>query len=223
MNRMSSDRALMDELYRHYSRVGKSLSSDKRLEILNLLSHGPKSVEKLAKSTEMSVANVSRHLQILLDTRLVKFTKKGTYVIYSLADPAIADFLMSLWRICESQIADVTRIKNIFLDRYEDLATLSLHEVNEKLNSGAIILLDVRPKDEYEAGHIAGAISVPMNELDDYLQSLPRNVEVAAYCRGPYCVYSAQAVEKLLSEGITAYRLEEGVHEWRQYIEDQIH
>jgi rhodanese-related sulfurtransferase len=140
-----------------------------------------------------------------------------------LADPAIADFLMSLWRICESQIADVTRIKNIFLDRYEDLATLSLHEVNEKLNSGAIILLDVRPKDEYEAGHIAGAISVPMNELDDYLQSLPRNVEVAAYCRGPYCVYSAQAVEKLLSEGITAYRLEEGVHEWRQYIEDQIH
>ena len=215
MESVASARAFKDRLYQQYARVGKCLSSDKRLELLSLLSNSPKSVETLAKLTEMNVANVSRHLQVLLDARLVKYNKKGTYVIYSLANAAITDFLMSLWRVCESQLTDISQIKQDFLQNFEAIHTLSKDELLNKMEVGSIILLDVRPKDEFEAGHIAGAISVPMEELDIYLQTLPRNVEVAAYCRGPHCIYSVQAVEKIQREGIKAYRLEEGVHEWR--------
>ncbi|WP_261303130.1 ArsR/SmtB family transcription factor [Paenibacillus andongensis] len=209
-----SAKEFKNELFQQLARVGKCLSSDKRLEILSLLAQGPKSVEKLAQVTEMSVANVSRHLQVLLDARLVKFSKKGTYVIYSLADPSIAAFLFAMWRIGESQLADVARIKQEFLHHYEDVRTLSLEEAKEKIEAGAIILLDVRPRDEYEAGHLAGAISVPMEELEPYLRNLPGLVEVAVYCRGPYCICSTQAVAKLQQEGIMAYRLEGGEYEW---------
>lgn len=210
----TSAKEYKNKLFQQLARVGKCLSSDKRLEILSLLAQGPKSVEKLAQATEMSVANVSRHLQVLLDARLVKFSKKGTYVIYSLADPSIAAFLFALWNIGESQLADVTRIRQEFLHSYEDVPTLSLEEAMAKMEVGSIILVDVRPRDEYEAGHLAGAISVPMEELEPYLHNLPRPVEVVVYCRGPYCISSTQAAAKLQHEGITAYKLEGGEHEW---------
>lgn len=210
MESLPSAREFKDELYRQYARIGKCLSSDKRLEILSLLSQGPKSVEGLAQQSEMSVANVSRHLQILLDARLVKFHKQGTYVIYSLSSPEIADFLLALWRVSESQLADITRIKENFLQHSDDMQTLSLDEVMAKLEAGTIILLDVRPAGEYEEGHIPGAISVPIDEIDAYIQNLAPDVEVAAYCRGPYCVYSAEVVKKLQEKGFTAYRLAEG-------------
>lgn len=216
-----SARDFKDDLYRQFARVGKCLSSDKRLELMHLLAQGPKSVEKLAQGTEMSIANVSRHLQVLLDANLVKFSKKGTYVIYTLASPDVALFLTSLWRICESQLADITRIKTDFMNRYEDLQTLSLHEVLHKLEAGRIVLLDVRPADEFDAGHIPGAISVPMEELDHYLQGLPKDIRIAAYCRGPYCVYAAQAVEKMQREGFMAFRMEESVHDWLEYHEQR--
>lgn len=212
-----SARAFKDELYQQFARIGKCLASEKRLELLSLLSQGPKSVEKLVESTNMSFANVSRHLQVLNDARLVKYSKKGTYVIYELADPSVSDFLLSLWRICENQLADVKRIKDEFLNHFDNLQTLTMDELLEKLESRTIILLDVRPREEFEAGHIEGAISVPIDELDQHIQSLPRDVEIAAYCRGPYCVYAAHAVHRLRNEGFIAYRLEEGVHEWRQY------
>jgi rhodanese-related sulfurtransferase/predicted transcriptional regulator len=211
---ITSAKEFKNELFQQLARVGKCLSSDKRLEILSLLTQGPKSVEKLAQVTDMSVANVSRHLQVLLDARLVKFSKKGTYVIYSLANPSIAAFLFALWNIGESQLADVARIRQEFLHSYEDVRTLSLEEARAKMEAGEIILLDVRPRDEYEAGHLAGAISVPMEELEPYLQNLSRPFEVAVYCRGPYCICSTQAVAKLQREGITAYKLEGGEHEW---------
>lgn len=214
-----SSRVFKDGLYQQFARIGKCLSSDKRLELLNLLSQGPKSVEKLALDTEMSIANVSRHLQILHDARLIKYNKKGTYVIYELADPSVADFLLSLWKVCEQQLTDVKRIKGDFLNHFIELKTIAMDELLGKMRSGSIVLLDVRPKEEYEAGHIPGAISVPMEELEQRLGSLPQNVEIAAYCRGPYCVFAAQAVTLLQSEGFIAHRLEEGVHEWRQYNE----
>lgn len=210
MENLPSARKFKDELYQQYARIGKCLSSDKRLEILSLLSQGPKSVEKLAQLSEMSVANVSRHLQILLDARLVKFSKQGTYVIYTLSAPEIADFLLSLWRVCESQLADISRIKEDFLQHFDDVQTLSLDEVMDKLETGTIILLDVRPPGEFEEGHLAGAISVPIDEIDAYIQNLPPDIEVAAYCRGPFCVYSSDVVKKLQNRGIKAYRLEEG-------------
>ncbi|MFF2016179.1 ArsR/SmtB family transcription factor [Paenibacillus sp. NPDC058177] len=211
-----SARAFKDELYGQFARIGKCLSSDKRLELLHLLSQGPKSVEKLAKGTEMSVANVSRHLQVLLDARLVKFSKQGTYVIYTLANPEILGFLNSLWRLSESQLAEITRIKSNFMNNFEEIQTLSLNEVLNKVEDGSIILLDVRPAEEFEAGHIPGAVSVPMEELDTYLQGLPKDTRIAAYCRGPYCIFSTQAVEKMQQEGFTAFRIEEGVYEWGQ-------
>ncbi len=214
-----SSRAFKNEIYRQFARIGKCLSSDKRLELLNLLSQGPKSVEKLVQHTEMNFANVSRHLQVLLDAKLVKYAKKGTYVIYELADSSVAVFLSSLWRVCEHQLADVKRIKDDFLNHFDDVQTLSMDELLDKLESGAVILLDVRPKDEFDAGHIAGAVSMPIGELERRLQSLPRDMEIAAYCRGPYCVYAAQAARLLRSEGFAAYRLEEGVQEWREYNE----
>lgn len=208
-----------DDLYKQLSRIGKCLSSDKRLEILNLLSQGSKSVEKLAACTDMSIANVSRHLQILLEAKLVKFTKKGTYVIYSLADPAIVDFLSSLWRISEKQLPDIGTIKRDFLENLDAIQTLSMDEVKEKLNNESIILLDLRPKEEYDTGHIVGAISVPIEDLEQFIQEFPQNAEIVAYCRGPLCVYSALAAQKLQAGGFTAYRMEEGINEWQRHFQ----
>ncbi|MCY8235338.1 ArsR/SmtB family transcription factor [Priestia endophytica] len=216
---ISSAKDYKDEMYKQLSRVGKCLSSDKRLEILNLLVHGPKPVEKLAKDTGMSVANVSRHLQILNDSRLVKFTKKGTYAIYSLADPAIADFLFSLWHIGEKQLSDISRIKEDFLGDLEGLYTLTMDEVYEKLNEGNTILIDLRPSDEYEAGHIEGSVSLPMEKLDSYLQELPKDKEIVAYCRGQFCAFSAIAAQKMKDKGLKAYRMAESIHEWEKYLE----
>lgn len=210
-----------DELFKQLSRIGKCLSSDKRLEILNLLSHGSKTVEKLAQDTGMNVANVSRHLQVLNDSRLVKFTKKGTYAIYSLADPSIVDFLHSLWRIGESQLSDITRMEEDFFGDLEGVYTLTMDEVYEKLKAGNIILMDMRPAEEYEAGHIEGAVSVPIETLDLYLQQLPRDKEVVAYCRGKYCVFSAIAAQKMKSEGYMAYHMAENMYEWQKYVEEK--
>ncbi|MUT68754.1 metalloregulator ArsR/SmtB family transcription factor [Paenibacillus sp. NEAU-GSW1] len=210
-------RHFKDNIYRQFARIGKCLSSDKRLELLDLLSQGPKSVEKLAQATAMSVANVSRHLQILLDANLVKFSKKGTFVIYSLTSPEINVFLSSLWRISELQLAEVLRIKADFINHFDHLQTLSLEEVLHKMEEGSIMLLDVRPADEYEAEHIPGAVSVPIEELHHYIQGLPKNVQIAAYCRGPYCIYSAQAVEQMLQEGFSAFRLVSGIQEWQEH------
>ncbi|MEI2379774.1 ArsR/SmtB family transcription factor [Priestia megaterium] len=216
---ISSAKEYKDELYKQLSRIGKCLSSDKRLEILNLLAQGPKSVEKLTQDTGMNVANVSRHLQVLNDSRLVKFTKKGTYAIYSLADPSVVEFLFSLWRIAENQLSDITRIKEDFFGGMEDLYTLTMDQVHEKLDGGDVILLDLRPTEEYEAGHIEGAVSVPMEELDSYLQQLPKDKEVVAYCRGQFCAFSAIAVQKMSNQGFKAYRMAESIHEWEKYLE----
>ncbi|MBO0994380.1 ArsR/SmtB family transcription factor [Bacillus sp. SD088] len=210
-----------DELFKQLSRIGKCLSSDKRLEILNLLTQGPKTVERLARDTGMSVANVSRHLQVLNDSRLVKFTKKGTYAIYSLADPSVNDFLHSLWCIGESQLSDITRIQEDFFGDIEGLYTLTMDEVYEKLKDGDIVLMDMRPEEEYEAGHIEGAVSIPMEKLDLYLQQIPKDKEVVAYCRGKYCVYSALAAQKLKNEGFVAYHMAEDIYEWQKYLEQK--
>jgi len=217
-NMLDSANGLKEELYRQLSRIGKCLSSDKRLEILSLLSQGSKTVEKLTTSSGMNFANVSRHLQVLLDAKLVKFTKKGTHVIYSLADPAIVDLLASLWRISEKQLPDIARLKSDFLHDLDNIQTLTMDEVREKLNTESIFLLDVRPKEEFEISHIEGAISVPMEELEYYMPPIPQHAEIIAYCRGPLCVYSAIAAKKLKAEGFKAYRMDEGIHEWQEHF-----
>ncbi|MBP1917390.1 rhodanese-related sulfurtransferase/DNA-binding HxlR family transcriptional regulator [Lederbergia galactosidilyticus] len=217
---ISSAKDYKDQLYKQLARVGKSLSSDKRLEILDLLSNGPKTVEKLARDSGMSVANVSRHLQILNDSRLVKFTKKGTYVIYSLTDESVVDFLYSLWKISENHISDINQIKRDFIKNLDGIETLSVDELYGKLAKEDIVLLDLRAEDEFENGHIEGAISVPMEELDLYLQKLPKDKEIIAYCRGKFCALSAIAAKKLKEHGFTAYSMDESFYAWEKYMKN---
>ncbi|MGE7184490.1 ArsR/SmtB family transcription factor [Peribacillus sp. NPDC006672] len=212
---MFDDRNLKDLLYQEFARIGKSLSSPKRLEILDILSHGPKSVEALSKATNMSVANVSQHLKILANSRLVKFQKKGNYVIYELADAAISDFLTSLHTLSEKQFVQVQQIKQEFLNVNLGTDGVSLSELKERMDKGEVILLDVRPMEEFEEAHIPGAVSMPIEELSEKLSTLPTNCDVIAYCRGCYCLMSVEAVALLRSKGFNAFRLEEGVYDWK--------
>ncbi|WP_107943755.1 metalloregulator ArsR/SmtB family transcription factor [Metasolibacillus sp. FSL H7-0170] len=215
---MVDERQLKNILYQEFARIGKCVSSPKRLEILDLLQQGPKSVEALSKTTGMSIANVSQHLQVLYGARLVKFKKDGNYVIYELASIEISHFLDSLFQLSERQYVEVRQIKEEFLNNTIGLEGISLSELKEKMESGQVLLLDVRPKEEYEAAHIPGAISIPIEELEEHLSSLPVNCEIVAYCRGPYCLMSAKAVEILNSNGIHAMRLQESVQDWMNAI-----
>ncbi|OPH62163.1 ArsR family transcriptional regulator [Paenibacillus ferrarius] len=212
----AGSRAFKDSLYQHIAKVGKSLSSDKRLELLHLLSQGPKSVEHLAATTGSGLANISKHLQVLVESRLVKNRKQGTYIYYELASPVIAELLHALWHVAESQSADIRTLKESLSDQFQDVQTLDLNELKEKMNNGSVILIDVRPKEEFEAAHIPGAISIPLSDLEDIMSTLPLNIHIAAYCRGPYCVYAAQAARYLNEHGYQAFRVEEGVYEWQQ-------
>lgn len=217
---MINERNLKDLLYQEFARIGKSLSSPKRLEILDLLSQGPKSVEALSKATSMSVANVSQHLQTLYNSRLVKFSKKGNYVIYELADEVISNFLDSLHSLSEKQLVQVQQIKQEFLNNQFGMEGVSLSELKDRMEKGEVLLLDVRPKEEYEEAHIPGAISIPIEELEEKLSSLPTDYDVVAYCRGPYCLMAVKAVELLKTKGVKAFRLEKSVYDWRQFVEE---
>ncbi|MCC8354682.1 ArsR/SmtB family transcription factor [Bacillus sp. AF23] len=214
-----NERNLKDLLYQEFARIGKCFSSPRRLEILDVLTQGPKSVEILAKSTNMSIANVSQHLKTLFNSRLVSYKKEGNYVIYELADETIADFLASLHALSEKQLVQVQQIKQEFLNDNLGMEGVTLSELKERMEKGEVLLLDVRPPEEYEKAHIPGAISIPIEELENKLSSLPPNCEVVAYCRGPYCLMSAEAVEILRTNGIHAFRLEEGVRDWKQITE----
>lgn len=216
---MKEERKWKDQLYLEFARIGKCLSSPKRLELIDLLTQGPKSVDQLAKITGMSIANVSQHLQTLHDSRLVRFNKKGNFVIYEIAELSVADFMVSLHRLSERQLVEIQRLKTEILLQQASMEPIALEELIERMERGEVVLLDVRPEDEYAMGHIPGAISIPIDELEKHLASLPADKEIVAYCRGPYCLMSAQAVEILKSKGLKASRLEEGVHEWKHYVE----
>jgi len=216
-----NERNLKDLLYQEFARIGKSLSSPKRLEILDILSQGPKSVEALAKNTDMSVANVSQHLQTLLNARLVKFTKEGNFVIYELADDVISEFLTTLHALSEKQLIQVQQIKEAFFNEHLGIEGVTLTELITRMEKGEVLLLDVRPKEEFEKAHIPGAVSIPIEELEEQLSSLPTHFDIVAYCRGPYCLLSAQAVKMLKAKGMNAFRLEEGVLEWQSLTENK--
>ncbi|MDP4552380.1 metalloregulator ArsR/SmtB family transcription factor [Alkalihalobacillus macyae] len=209
-------REFKDNVYGEFARIGKVLSSPKRLELLDLISHSPKSVESLSQATKMSVANTSKHLQALLDARLVTFYKEKNFVFYKLASPTVVSLLLSIKAVGAEQIDEVNALRNEFIVRSDELETLELAELMERMEEGNHILVDVRPRNEYETGHITGAISMPIHEIEKHLSNLPKDQEVIAYCRGPYCVYATEAVEFLRAEGYNAKRLEAGIHEWNQ-------
>ncbi|MFX3623872.1 MAG: ArsR/SmtB family transcription factor [Ectobacillus sp.] len=206
-------------LYQEFARIGKSLSSPKRLEILDLLSQGPKSVERLAKNTGMTVANVSQHLQTLYNANLVSYKKQGNFVIYELADSSIAEFIGSLHRLSEKQLVQVQQLKKEFLNDHFGVEGLSLPDLKRRMENGEVLLLDVRPREEYEEAHIPGAVSMPIQELEEKLNSLSVDCDVVAYCRGPYCLMAVEAVKLLKAKGIRAFRLEKSVQDWKRFVE----
>lgn len=202
------------ELYAHFARVGKSVASPARLEILDLLAQGEKPVERIAEQARLTVKNASAHLRELRSARLVETRREGTYVFYRLADPAVFDLLRALQRLGRARLAEVEQIARRYLDA-DDLEQVSIEDLHARIGRGDVTLIDVRPADEYAAGHLPGAISVPIEELDDRITGLPVRGEVVAYCRGPYCVYAVDAVRKLRAAGIRARRMEDGLPDWR--------
>lgn len=211
-----NERGLRDELFAEFARIGKCLSSPKRIELLDMLAQGPKSVEALAKATAMSIANVSQHLQTLSQAKLVRSSKRGNFVIYALSDPSVLDFLQSLYGLSEDRSAEVRRIKEQFERGLDGSEGITPEELEQRLARGEVTLLDVRPRDEYEYAHIPGAVSIPIEELAQQLSALPAHTRVVAYCRGPYCLMAARAIELLRAEGFEASKLDHGVNEWNR-------
>lgn len=213
---MASDthRDFKNRLYAQFARVGKALGSPHRLELLELLGQGERSVDSLAGELGASIANVSQHLQALRQAALVESRKQGQFVYYRLADPAISDLCRALRTVSERRLAELDRlVRDHFGDRSGE--PVSMQELLKRARSAEVVILDARPATEYDAGHIAGAISVPVADLRRRLKELPKNKEYVAYCRGPYCVYADQAVELLQAKGRRACRLLEGFPEWR--------
>lgn len=212
---MNPDRRFKDSIYEQFARIGKAVSSPKRLELLDLLCQGKRTVEVLARETGMSVANTSQHLQVLRAARLVDADKEGLFVTYRLAGQTVCDFFFSMRVLAETRLAEVEQITRRFLEGREGMAPVDREALRERVMEGAVTVLDVRPVEEYRAGHIPGAVSMPLKELEDHLAELPREQEIVAYCRGPYCVLAVQAVELLRAKGFKAVRFEDGVQDWR--------
>ncbi|MBI2963147.1 MAG: metalloregulator ArsR/SmtB family transcription factor [Deltaproteobacteria bacterium] len=211
MNRKS----IKARLYKELSRIGRALGSPARLELLEILAQGERSVEMLARQTRLSVANTSHHLQALREARLVEARRQGVFVHYRLTSPEVFGVVQMIRRLGEEHIAEVDRIVRSYFGQRDALEPISREELLERAKAGTVVVLDVRPAEEYRAGHIAGAISVPVDRLEDRLADLPADREIIAYCRGPYCVMSYAAVEKLRARGRRARRLVDGFPEWR--------
>nr|WP_285289114.1 metalloregulator ArsR/SmtB family transcription factor [Bacillus sp. ISL-41] len=209
-------REFKDFIYGEFARIGKAISSPKRIELLDLLTQGPKTVEALATDTKMSIANTSKHLHSLLESKLVNYTKDKNYVVYRLASEQVLMFVLALRGTAEERISNVKLVREGHILRENSLSPISFEELAEKLNQDTVTLLDVRPFEEYKHDHLPHALSVPISELEDHLDSLPKDKEIVAYCRGPYCVYATEAVEFLKSRGYQATLLDAGINEWKQ-------
>jgi rhodanese-related sulfurtransferase/DNA-binding transcriptional ArsR family regulator len=212
-------RAFKDTVFEQLARIGKAIDSPKRLELLDLLAQGERSVEALAGLAGLGVTNTSAHLQVLARARLVASRKHRTRVLYRLADDQVAGFLATLRGLAAARLAELDLAVRALLPGADDPEPVTRAELAERLADGTVTVLDVRPAEEYAAGHIPGAHSIPPDrlegELDAALERLTGGTEIVAYCRGPYCVYAPTAVRLLRQRGIAARRLEDGFPEWR--------
>jgi len=211
----SNTRKFKDAVYEQFARVGKAVSAPKRLELLDLLCQGPRTVEALAEQAALSVANASQHLQILRAARLVEAEKKGLYVEYRLADDEVCRFFHALRGLAESRLAEVEQVTREYMTGRGKMEAVHGDELLRRVRDGEVTVLDVRPTEEYRAGHLPGALSMPLAELKKRLSELPKRREIVAYCRGPYCVMAIEAVEVLRKQGFRAHRMEQGVVDWR--------
>ncbi|PSR20624.1 MAG: ArsR family transcriptional regulator [Sulfobacillus acidophilus] len=223
---MDFDRAFKDAIYEQIARAGRALAHPRRLELLDLLCQGPMTVESLARKSAMSIGNTSQHLQHLKDAHLVRAQVRGTTRLYRLNDAAACDLFRSLRSYAEQHYADMHAITQAFLHDREALEAIDAATLSRRLQEDAVILLDVRPPEEFAAGHWPGAISMPLEDLSSHSVNLPHDRTIVAYCRGPYCVLAVHAVEILRDQGFSAVRLTEGVADWRAQglaveVEDQ--
>jgi ArsR family transcriptional regulator len=202
-------------LFAQFAAVAKAVAHPHRLELLEQLAQGARSVEVLADRTRVSVANASQHLQHLRRAGLVAARRDGKFVFYRLADDAVLGLLTSLRRIAELQSAEVERVVRSYFNDRDSLEAVSRPELMDRLKAGIVTVLDVRPADEFALGHLPGAINLPLSELEKRLVDLDPDQEIVAYCRGPYCVLSYEAVAMLRARGFKVHRLEDGLPEWR--------
>lgn len=208
-------RTFKNQLYEQFARIGKALASPHRLELLEVLAQCERTVEALAQETGMSVANASQHLQVLRAAHLVEARREGVSIYYRLADAGVFTLWQAMRSVGEAHLAEIERVVQIFLQDRHLLQPIEAEELLLRLGEDQVILLDVRPSEEYAAGHLPQAVSVPLADLEARLQELPLDKEIVAYCRGPYCVFADEAVALLRARGYQARRLEQGVPDWR--------
>jgi len=203
------------DVFANLARVGTALSSPTRIEFLELLAQAERSVEQLATLTGASVANTSQHLQKLRQAGLIIGRKEGLYVFYRVAGDEVVEMLSAMSRVGEAYVAEVERIVRLYFTSKDELEPIPAKELLDRARKGLVTVLDVRPPEEFAAGHVPGAINIPIHELEKRIKELPRRREVVAYCRGPYCLMSYDAVSVLRKKGLKARRLEAGMPEWR--------
>jgi rhodanese-related sulfurtransferase len=211
----TAHRLFKDRLYGQFARLGKALGNPYRLELLDLLAQSERTVESLAAETGATMANISQHLQILRNAGLVTARKEGLFVHYRIADPAVSTLCASLRTVAEKQDAELDRIVREHFGDRDEPEPVEMTELLRRARAGAVIVVDARPANEYAAGHIPGALSIPIADLKQRLQRLPKSKRYVAYCRGPYCVYADQAVQQLRAAGRRARRLAVGLPEWK--------
>lgn len=209
------ERHAKDALFDALASVAKALASGRRAEIVELLAQGERTVEQIADAIDQTIANTSHHLQTLARTGLVRTRREGTWVHYALASDEVGAMWTAIRRVASRQIADIERLAAAYLGDRDSLTTVGRDELRRRLDDGDIIVIDVRPSAEHAAGHIAGAISMPLDDLARRIDELPADTPIVAYCRGPYCVYADDAVRFLTRRGYEAARLEDGFPEWR--------
>ena len=202
-------------LYGHLARVAKALASPGRLELLEILAQGERSVDALAQASGMSVANTSHHLQTLRAGGLVQSRRDGLQIFYTLTDLEIPKLLASVGHIAERQVAEVESIVRENFDQRDGFTPVKRDELLRMIKKGEAMVIDVRPESEFRAGHIAGAVNIPIDFLPQHLKTLPQDQEIIAYCRGPYCLFAIEAIQQIRLHGLNARRLEEGFPEWK--------
>jgi rhodanese-related sulfurtransferase len=211
----NKDRRFKTSIYEQFARIGKAIANPSRLELLDLLCQGPRTVETLANEAGLGLTNTSQQLKVLREARLVEAEKSGLFVTYRMADEQVCEFFRTLRSLAESRLAEIGDITRRFMETRKDLEPVDREQLLAKVRDGAVMVLDVRPAEEYRAGHLPGALSVPLKDLERRLSELPHDREIVAYCRGPYCVLAIEAVEILRSRGFAAFRLEDGVSDWQ--------
>lgn len=212
---MTDHRPFKDALYEQFARIGHALASPRRIELLDLLAQTERTVEELADRIATPVKNTSAHLRVLRQARLVETRRAGTHIHYRLAGAGVQTLVRALQQLGHDRLAEVDRVVRQYLDGRDALEPVTLKDLRRLLRDGDVTVLDVRPAEEYAAGHVAGALSIPVAELRRRLREVPKGREVIAYCRGRYCVYSLEAVTLLRSKGYRARRAEEGLPDWK--------